>query len=910
MILVEYKYIFSIVMAIYNSEPFLRETLDSIVNQRIKGFELPFEEIVQVIMVDDGSNDGTAEIIDEYSAMYSNFISVHKLNGGVASARNEGLKYVEGKYTNFLDSGDKFSDNVLWKIYNFFEKKSDRIDVVAIPIKFIGQDKYKSINSINNTTKKNAVITLADIQPNCDISASCAFFLSDALHDIIFDERLKYDEDRKFFFDVVLKKRALGVVTEAKYMLRMHDSKASLSQSCQFDSEWYLNYFKYYIMYFINKSISEYGFVPLYVQNTLFSLVCPRFKKDLNIYNILGECDAIKYKELLSEFMSYIDDEIVLNCAQLYVEHKFYALSLKYKLLNCSPMLERFKEDDTAVFFRNTRVLNLSHNLTKIDFVDINKNQLVIEGYTVLLPVCDFEVVLSVKAENGDTFFVPCEYNNRDVNKYLCGETILYGKSFIGKFNITDDNIKKYIVSICCVLEDGTVIKKENFKFGKMCSLGKEYKNAYYANLGMAVSFSNNAFVFEKCDKKHEKIKERNFRRELWKTGRKGERKAVLVRTMYRFIKSWFKKDIWLISDRLYRADDNGEAFFKYVMQRKDKRIKAYFLISDKCDDYKRMVKIGPVVKPFSWKHKMIHLLAGKIISSQGQPYITNPFSDRISSYRDLMQKQSFIFLQHGVIKDDLSDWLNRYNKGIDGFITSAGPEYRSILDYKYFYTEKEVWLTGLPRHDFLYNDPKRYITVMPTWRKYLSVGRGNGLWNMKDSFTVSEYYCFYNSLINDQRLLDAAEKYHYTICFMPHPNVISWLDTFEKNDHIIFLDASNPYKKVFAESNLVITDYSSAVFDFLYLRKPVIYCQFDVDSFFSGEHSYIKGYFDYERDGFGEVEYDLDSTVNRIIEYMQSNCELKDKYRKRIDDFLSFNDKKNSERIFNRIIALNERDN
>ena len=116
----EYRYIFSIVMAIYNGEPFLRETLDSVVNQYIDEFELPFEEIVQVIMVDDGSTDGTAEIIDEYASQYSNFIPIHKTNGGVASARNEGLKYVEGKYMNFLDSDDVFSGDVLWKVYQFF----------------------------------------------------------------------------------------------------------------------------------------------------------------------------------------------------------------------------------------------------------------------------------------------------------------------------------------------------------------------------------------------------------------------------------------------------------------------------------------------------------------------------------------------------------------------------------------------------------------------------------------------------------------------------------------------------------------------------------------------------------------------------------------------------------------------
>ena len=105
------------------------------------------------------------------------------------------------------------------------------------------------------------------------------------------------------------------------------------------------------------------------------------------------------------------------------------------------------------------------------------------------------------------------------------------------------------------------------------------------------------------------------------------------------------------------------------------------------------------------------------------------------------------------------------------------------------------------------------------------------------------------------------------------------------------------------AKTNLMITDYSSCVFDFAYLRKPVLYIQFDKETFFKN-HSFVgEGYFDYERDGFGEVEYDMDSAVDRIIEYMKTDCELKDKYRERIDKFFEFSDNKNCERIYEHII-------
>ena len=94
-------------------------------------------------------------------------------------------------------------------------------------------------------------------------------------------------------------------------------------------------------------------------------------------------------------------------------------------------------------------------------------------------------------------------------------------------------------------------------------------------------------------------------------------------------------------------------------------------------------------------------------------------------------------------------------------------------------------------------------------------------------------------------------------------------------------------------------------MFDFAYLKKPVVYAQFDREEFFSGEHVYVKGYFDYERDGFGEVETDLDGTVDRLIEYMRNDCRLKDEYRARIDAFFAYHDRDNCRRVYEKLLEL-----
>ena len=83
-----------------------------------------------------------------------------------------------------------------------------------------------------------------------------------------------------------------------------------------------------------------------------------------------------------------------------------------------------------------------------------------------------------------------------------------------------------------------------------------------------------------------------------------------------------------------------------------------------------------------------------------------------------------------------------------------------------------------------------------------------------------------------------------------------------------------------------------------------MLYCQFDKEQFFS-QHIFEQGYFDYERDGFGEVSYDKEALVNHLIEYMKNDCVLKEKYEKRINNFFAFNDRNNCQRVYEAIKEL-----
>jgi glycosyltransferase involved in cell wall biosynthesis len=116
-----YKY--SVVSACYNVEPYLNDFFKSIVNQSIS-----FEDNIYLIMVDDGSTDLTYQVIQKWVSKYPrNITCVRKENGGQATARNEGLRFVKTPWVTFIDPDDFINDVFFENIDNFL-KKSTNID--------------------------------------------------------------------------------------------------------------------------------------------------------------------------------------------------------------------------------------------------------------------------------------------------------------------------------------------------------------------------------------------------------------------------------------------------------------------------------------------------------------------------------------------------------------------------------------------------------------------------------------------------------------------------------------------------------------------------------------------------------------------------------------------------------------
>lgn len=419
--------------------------------------------------------------------------------------------------------------------------------------------------------------------------------------------------------------------------------------------------------------------------------------------------------------------------------------------------------------------------------------------------------------------------------------------------------------------------------------------NAYITKNGFAYHRRGNALVISKATQRLVESLEYCLLSTLnTDKNDKLKRKALLVRRVYGLFSPMLKKDIWLISDRADSAGDNGETLFEYISANPIKGVKAYFVIDRNAPDRKRIKKLGRVVSPDTKRYKLLVLLSKRRISSQLEEKIMNPIiCERY--IKDILFNSKIVFLQHGIIKDDLSRCYNRFEQNMDIFVTSAKKEYESIAyNPAYGCGESVTKLLGLARFDKLENKSEKTIFILPTWRKscLLNVTKGE----LAPDFTESEYFGFYNNLLHDEKLIKKAKETGYRLCFYAHHLMRKSTEYFLPLDPIFEDPQSYSYTDVFNRGALLITDYSSTQFDFAYLKKPIVYCQFDKDRFFS-EHTYRAGYFDYECDGFGEVVYDVQSAVELIISYMENGCTMKEKYFTRAKDFFAYNDKNNCAR-------------
>ena len=355
-------------------------------------------------------------------------------------------------------------------------------------------------------------------------------------------------------------------------------------------------------------------------------------------------------------------------------------------------------------------------------------------------------------------------------------------------------------------------------------------------------------------------------------------------------------KDLWIVSERGIDARDNAYHFFKYLRS-EHPEINSVYIISNNSPDRDKVAYLGKLVEYGSFKHYLCFLLAKYRVSTHIDGYSPDIlFFHKFGKF--FTDKSKKVFLQHGIIKDDLA-FCHADQTNIDMFVCSAVPEYEYV-DKTFGYKPGVLKLTGLCRYDNLKKpaNPTSKILFMPTWRSALRTCN-------KKTFEESDYFKKYNSLLNSKKLSDLLEEYDYELIYYPHFEVHRFLDCFESGvKRVQIADfKNNDVQDLLINTDIMITDYSSVFFDYAYMRKPVIYYQYDENEFRTGH--YKKGYFDFKRDGFGNIAATEDEVVESIRHILENKLNPDDVYLDRMNAFFKFNDTNNCKRNFEAICSL-----
>lgn len=209
----------SIIIPVYNAEAYLRECLDSIMAQS-------FDDEYEVILVNDGSKDGSLSICEEYAKKHKNTTVLTGKNAGVSAARNKALDIAKGKWLLFVDADDKLLPNALTILYARASTTGADI-ILANAVKLEGTKYSRPIHKLPNETLPNVIFHIKHF-------ALWGYLIRREVvhtHHLRFIEGLAYSEDRIFIYQLVRYCQTIAYADTPVYAYRINTMSVCQSKN-------------------------------------------------------------------------------------------------------------------------------------------------------------------------------------------------------------------------------------------------------------------------------------------------------------------------------------------------------------------------------------------------------------------------------------------------------------------------------------------------------------------------------------------------------------------------------------------------------------------------------------------------------------------------------------------------------
>lgn len=772
--------VISVIIPVYNSKPYLKECINSLLNQSFNDIE--------ILIIDGGPTDSSWELIQTLSSRYENIHAFKQTRQGRGAARNTGLSHAQGEYISFVNSDDMLPKDAYQGMVNLATKYDSDL-VTGIKKSFNKKKRWLPGRKLRWTTVAEHEEFFTHTRPNIHL---------DDLPKLLVDISVC----NKLVRHTLLKKHALCF------------SENSAREDIDFMAR----------LYMLAKSITITPKV-VYHSYSRHSSRTDRIQPDFFE-------DRVTITENL---------ESVFRAADNSALYHILVLSELRKLVNdrLTRVIELSSYDEQLIIFRTIRRL-----LNKITHKDISSNKLSLSPLTqarlIMLYHGDFDALIAFTTQ-------PEKKNFRPLLGVLTEEQLHLP-------------LKEYYL-------EGS--QKESF--------AQHIKYLIIRTL----AYSRRILSVHNC------LTKRNLALIYY---------LLLQPYFYITGKKKINHNIWLLDERLSTsAEDNSYVFFQYL-KAKHPDILAYYIIDKNSPDMARLSSSSSsVVFQYSFKHAFLLGTASVLLSTDRFTSLAFPFI----RFPRLLQNTHNVFLQHGVAGNKTITYTKKNDPYFSQVIVSNDIE-RLFFTKEYGFSENEVTVTGIARFDNLAPHPNQYkhktILIAPTWRHWLRTSQ---------RIAASKYLYFWNQLMTSPDLDAILIKNNVKLFFRPHFNMLPFINDFQTNSNSIRILTK---KKLFLqdyikECDLLITDYSSVMYDFFFQQKPAICYMFDRKQWESQPPG--PPHISYEQDLPVDIATTPEGVLNHLSWYLKNDCEMTEENQRKSIQFFSYRDNNNCERIYRSIVDL-----
>ena len=447
----------SIVVPVYNVEKYIRECLDSLVNQTL--------EDIEIICVNDGSRDSSPQILEEYASKDSRIRVFHQENQGVSAARNFGIKNVTGEYLTFVDSDDWIELNALEILYKTVkERKSDIL-------------LFSHYNFINNVIYKDLRLdNIAQIAMDKNIKFDeyyqeffklplgvCGRLYSTNLiknNNILFPLNVQCSEDWLFAIEAFINAKAIGILNTGLCYYRKNSEQSLSKNSTNGITHTYKMSKIYKDILYSSDNLENKDDIYHTSLNSIIKLILWHFN---NIHGMNAKKKNIKYiKKIKKEYKPYSKK----NEESMAMYKKLENTIKNYNRLYIKKLME-------PIFEIEPRTNRLAIYLFEKQILNINLNQFIRKELQFRYMKNLLKLKLKIKFKKIRVFFLVT-----DVAKWTCQSfynELKNSKFFEPIICISLYNNKASKISLLQVYEDGIkYFKEHSMKFIKLYDIEKE----------------------------------------------------------------------------------------------------------------------------------------------------------------------------------------------------------------------------------------------------------------------------------------------------------------------------------------------------------------------------------------------------------------------------------------------------